>query len=223
MSRSRPEPRDVLRSTTRSSRSKRARGRLVAVEGAVRADARPRARARRRDAGDRGRHRPPPPPDRRARGMLTELIAATQRERRGERQRQRERQRRGARRGGEDEEDVDLVDEADDATDEPGFTGEDPGAVAALPLPSPHGLREDDRGRRVRRGRTASRRADPHAPPPARRPVPPRPHDRGLRRAAHRRDRGGQGAAARRPADDPDLRLVRPARQRALARRRTSS
>ena len=68
-----------------------------------------------------------------------------------------------------------------------------------------------------------ARHPDPHAPPPARLPVPARPDDRGLRRALHRRDRRGQGAAPRRPDHDPDLRLVRPPRRRDLARAPTSS
>ena len=188
---------------------------VAGLEGALWPHARPRARARRRDAGDRLRDGPSPPPDRRADGDADRADRRDPAERRGERQRLRERQRRGARRGGRGR-----------GGRRPRRRGggdrrarlhrRGPRRLAPLPLPSPHGVREDDRSRRVRRGRTASRRADPHAPPPARRPVPPRPHDRGVRRAAHRRDRGGEGAAARRPPHDPDVRVVRPARQRAL-------
>ena len=87
-----------------------------------------------------------------------------------------------------------------------------------LPLPPSDRVGQDDRGRGLRRGGALARDPDPHPPPPARLPVPARPDHRGLRRAVHRLHRAGQGAAARRPDHDPDLRLVRPARRLALAR-----
>ena len=45
------------------------------------------------------------------------------------------------------------------------------GRGAPLPLPSPDGLREDDRGGGLRGGRTYRRRPHPHAPPAARQPI----------------------------------------------------
>ena len=91
--------------------------------------------------------------------------------------------------------------------------------LTPLPLPPPDGLRQDDRRRRVRRVGAAPRRPDPHPSPPARLPVHARPHDRGLRRPLHRRDRHRHGAAAGQPDHDPDLRLVRAPRGRDLAHR----
>ena len=87
-----------------------------------------------------------------------------------------------------------------------------------LPLPAPDRVGQDDRRRRLRRGGALAGNPDPHPPPPARLPVPARPDDRGLRRPVHRLHRARQGAAARRPDHDPDLRLVRAARRLALAR-----
>ena len=54
----------------------------------------------------------------------------------------------------------------------------------ALPLPSPDGLGEDDRGGRLRRGGPHARRPDPHAPPAARLPVHPGADGGGVRRPA---------------------------------------
>ena len=94
-------------------------------------------------------------------GMLTELIAATQRaaEENGN----------GAERAGDDAgsgngavAEVELEEEAEDDFDagfvderalEDAYHGHDPGAVSPLPVPPPDGVREDDRSRRVRRGR----------------------------------------------------------------------
>ena len=85
----------------------------------------------------------------------------------------------------------------------------------ALPLPPSHGVGQDDRGGRLRRGRADGRRAHPHPPPPARRPVPPRAARARLRRPADRGDpRRPEGAPAREPDHDPDLRLVRAPRRR---------
>ena len=150
-------------------------------------------------------------------GMLTELIAATQRSA--------EENGNGSGNGSVAE----LVDEQEDEDEEDvelrrrarphGVRRGGPRRVAPLPLPPPDRVREDDRRGGVPRGRAAPRRPDPHPPPAARRPVPPRPHDRGLRRPADRRDRGRQGAASRRPDHDPDVRLVRATRRRALAHR----
>ena len=60
------------------------------------------------------------------------------------------------------------------------FNGADPGAVPSVPLPPPDGVREDDRGRRLRRGRARPRHPHPHPPPPPRLAVQARPDDRGL-------------------------------------------
>ena len=75
-----------------------------------------------------------------------------------------------------------------------------PGSRPPLPLPAPDRVRQDDRRRRVRRGVAPARGAHPHAPPAARLAVPARPHDRGLRRPARAGDREGRRAA---PRPDP--------------------
>ena len=61
---------------------------------------------------------------------------------------------------------------------------ERPGRRPPLPLPPPDRVRQDDRRRRLRRGGAHRGRPDPHAPPPARRPVPPRADRPRLRRRA---------------------------------------
>ena len=125
--------------------------------------------------------------------MLTELIAANQKElerrerprrgcpRRGRRDRRRpaarsggaRRRRTGARRG-----------------------RRGPRRDPALPVPAPDGIRQDDRGGRLRRGRANGRRAHPHPPQAARRPVPPRAPRARLRRSADRGDPRRPGGEA---------------------------
>ena len=104
-----------------------------------------------------------------------------------------------------------------------GVHGRGSGRVAALPLPPSDRVRQDDRRRGLRRGGPTPRRPDPDAPPAARLAVPARPDDGGLRRSLHGRHRRRQGAAPRQPDHDPDVRLVRASRRRALADARTSS
>ena len=151
-------------------------------------------------------------------GMLTELIAANQRQAEDlngngaveaelddGRRRGRGRARVG-RRGGRDR-------RGD------GVHGRGPGRRPPLPVPAPDRVRQDHRRRRLRRGGAHARDPDPDPPPPARHPVPARPDDRGVRRPFRRRDRARAGGAAREPDHDPDLRLVRAARRLDLARR----
>ena len=114
-------------------------------------------------------------------GMLAELIAANQRERGRERQRQRDRR---ARAGGDDSRtrttrttDVELDDEDEDGGG--AYHGARPGRIAALSVPPPDRVGQDDRRRRVRRGIAPPRHPDPHPPAPARHPVHPRPDDEG--------------------------------------------
>ncbi len=141
-------------------------------------------------------------------GMLTELIAATQVE--------------PELNGNGTAEAVSEVEEEEEDDlgvhlEEPGeelelpaeHRGKDPGAGPSLPLPSSDRVRQDDRGRRLRRGRTNPRRAHPDPPPPPRHAVPPRAHQRGLRRPLRGRHPEGQGAQATQPGHRPDLRLVR--------------
>ena len=196
---------------------------LVRVEGALRAHARARARPLREAAAPRLRHRAAPPPGGRAR---RDAHRADRRGREAERQRQRGdqrlRRRRGARRGrgGGRGRHPRRARRRRRARRPPAAAARGPGRRAALPLPPPDRLRQDDRGRRLRRGRTHRRRADPHPPPPARRPVPARAHRPRLRRALHRRDpRPANNDRALEPDHDPDLRLVRPSRRRDLAHR----
>src|SRR2546428_808724 len=73
-----------------------------------------------------------------------------------------------------------------------GPSGPRPGGEQALPLPPSDRLGQDDRRRGVRRGRAHARRPDPHAPSPARHPVPPRADRRGLRRPLRGRDPEGR-------------------------------
>ena len=171
---------------------------------------------------------PAPPPDRRARRHAHRADRGEPARRGGERQRQRQRPRQrrrrrdrpcGARRGGR------RLRRGRDRGRARGAVVHRRGSrrVTPLPLPPPDGVRQDDRRSRVRRVRPPPRHPDPHPPPPARLAVPARPDDRGLRGALHRRDRPGQGAAARRPDHDPDVRLVCAPRGRDLPRARTSS
>ncbi len=146
-------------------------------------------------------------------GMLTELIAAAQRDPEPV----------------AEEPDEDFEDEDEDENGENGEHGQHdengdleldagrrcdprrprPGCRTALPLPPSDRLREDDRRRRLRRGRPHDRRLDPHAPPPARLAVQPRAERRGLRRAHRGRDHGQRAASPPRSDHDPDLRVVR--------------
>ncbi len=82
-----------------------------------------------------------------------------------------------------------------------------------LPLPPSHRFGQDDRRGRVRRGGAHARRPDPHAPPPARLPVHARPDDGGLRRPVHGRDPARQPQREAGPAHDPDVCLVRAPRR----------
>ena len=95
--------------------------------------------------------------------------------------------------------------------------GRRPRRCQALPLPPPDGLREDDRRRRLRRGRQDDGRPHPHAPAPAREPVHDRPDHGGLRRAPARRRPARPRAAPREPDHDSDVRVVRAPRRLALA------
>ena len=153
-------------------------------------------------------------------GMLTELIAAVEKRDGGhERQRQRERHVADELADEEDDEDDELsveLEEGDEA-DEPAAGRARPGRRAALPLPPPDRVRQDDRRRRLRRGGAHGGRPDPHAPPPAREPVPARADRPRLRRPPLRHRRHRRDAAPAEPDHDPDLRLVRAARRRGLA------
>ena len=137
-------------------------------------------------------------------GMLTELIAATQRpaEENGNGNGQRRRQRRRAPTRSPTRRTTTTSTRASSTTSSasPRFTGRRSRRGPALPLPPPDRLRQDDRGRRLRRGGAPPRRPHPHPPPPARLPVHARPHDRGLRRPLHRRDRARARSRCR---DDP--------------------
>ena len=101
------------------------------------------------------------------------------------------------------------------------------GRAQALPLQAPDRLRQDRRGRGLRRRLPHRRRPDPDAPAPARRPVPARPQGAGLRAAAVGRDRQGPAHPRASARDRRDLRLVhqappgpRPRRLRGRALRR---
>ena len=105
-----------------------------AVEGALRADARPRARARRSGAAHGGRHAAAPPPDRRARrhAHRADLGRAARRRRPRERQRPRAEDDLGDEDEDEDDvADVDAETDADAEDDEEELLGpkDDPGAV----------------------------------------------------------------------------------------------
>ena len=88
-------------------------------------------------------------------GMLTELIAANQRQADGTGTATATREAELEAEDADEEDELEPADEDADADDEPEFAGEDPGAVAALPLPPPDGVRQDDRRRRLRRGGAA--------------------------------------------------------------------
>ena len=148
-------------------------------------------------------------------GMLTELIAANQRD------------------AEEDEngnghvavtDDVEELEEEDelveaDEDDEPEtFAGEDPGASRRYRFRHPTASGKTIAAAGFVESAKSLGDPDPHAPPPARLPVPARPDDRGLRRALHGRDREGARAAPPEPDHDPDLRLVRAPRRLDLAR-----
>ena len=180
-------------------------GAFAAVEGALRPPARPRARARRARAAHGRRHRAPPPPGRRAR---RHAHRADRREpaRRGAGERQRARRARAPRSSPSRKRRTRTRTKR--SSSPPGPTSsssrrrppgpeDDPGRGPPLPLPPPDRVRQDDRGRGLRRGGAHPRRPDPHAPAPARLAVRARPEDRGLRRPLRRRDRARQGAAAR--------------------------
>ena len=105
-------------------------------------------------------------------GMLTELIAAAQRQEEAN--------------GTALLELVDAPAEEEDEEDEPGNADDDDGGGRGgrrrarprrrppLPLPPPDRVRQDDRRVRLRRGRADDGRPDPHPPAAARRPVPAR-------------------------------------------------
>ena len=97
----------------------------------------------------------------------------------------------------EEDDDFDAGVVEDEIDEEPAFTGEDPGAIAALPLPPSDRVGEDDRRGRVRRVGAPPRRPDPHPPAAARLPVQPRPDDRGLRASGSpRRSRAARSRCA---------------------------
>ena len=191
------------------------------MEGELRAHARPRARADRPPSQARVGNGAAPAPDRRARRDAGRADRPA-RGRSGERERRRQRAPRAARgahgRGGRLR-----------GGGRPGRglgrgggrrsrrAGGGPGRGQALPLPPPHGLREDDRRCRLRRGGEDHGRAHPHAPAPAREPVHERPDDGGLRRPLSRRGAARPRAAPREPDHDPDVRVVRAARRLPLA------
>ena len=98
------------------------------------------------------------------------------------------------------------------------FHGADPGAVTALPVPPPDGLGEDDRGCGIRRRRARPRRPDPHPPPAARLAVQARPDDRGYGDRFADASWQARSPPTRRPDHDPDVRVVRATRHRARPR-----
>ena len=198
---------------------------VLRLEGPLRPDARPRARAR-----APSRPRPPPgtepapPPDRRARRDADRADRGDPAQRRRERQRQRlERERRRARRRAGATRRTTIVELVDEEPDETAFAGEDPGASRRYRFRHP-----------TASGKTIAAAGFVESA-----------RELGVLILTHRRllvdqfrrdlttegygDRltdaieAGQGAAPRRPDHDPDVRLVRPPRRRALARRRTSS
>ena len=193
-----PGRRAGARSTTRSPRSRPARAEPSSVEGPLRLmlgleRVLARTRAAHSPSGTRLRRHQI---DALA-GMLTELIAATQREPSENGNGAAAGARSSSRRGGRGRRRSSTARRRGRLEDGRSRAGQDPGARPPLPLPPPDRVRQDDRRRRLRRGRAHARRPDPHAPPPARHAVRPRPDDRGLRRPLHRRDRARQGAAPR--------------------------
>ena len=133
---------------------------VVALEGALRAHARTRARAHRGPRAHRGRDRASPPSDRRAHGHARRAHRgdATTGGRERERTRLHERHGRGRRRrsgrGGRRRLRRRVRRRRRGARGR--VHGSRPRRGSSLPLPPPHGLREDDRSRRLRRGRTDS-------------------------------------------------------------------
>ena len=161
---------------------------LLRVEDPVLADARPRASAERAPAAPEIGHRAPPPPGRRARGdahRADRRRAARARGRRGSR-RTTSRRKRSTRTATAER----TARRSKARLDERGRAAgrKRPGRHPPLPLPPPDRVRQDDCGRRLRRGGEHDRRPDPHAPPPARLPVQPRAEGRGLRRPDHAGD-----------------------------------
>ena len=193
---------------------------VAGLEGPLRPSARTRARALLETARDRRRHRVAQAPDRRARRDADRDDRGEPAPGRGsERQRQRPgragARARGCRRGGR----ARGHRRGRRGRGRAGLHRRGSGRGAALPLPPPDGFRQDDRGRRLRRGGEDARDPDPHPPPPARLPVPARSDHRGLRRPLRRCDRARPDRPARGSDHDPDLRLVRPPRRLCLARR----
>ena len=93
--------------------------------------------------------------------------------------------------------------------------GRGPRRRPPLPLPAPDRVRQDDRRRRVRRGGPDDGRPDPHPQAPPRLPVQPRARRRGLRRPADPDRRAGTDLAPTVSDHRPDVRVVRAApRQR---------
>ena len=121
-------------------------------------------------------------------GMLTELIAANQRaaDENGERERRTPSEPRRTDDELEDEDDA-RARPTTRSSRSPRSRREDPGAVRRYRFRHPTASGQDDRRRRLRRGRPHARRPDPHPPPAARLAVQPRADGRGLRRPVRRR------------------------------------
>ena len=139
-------------------------------------------------------------------GMLTELIAANQRQAEEPLQRERERPRRARRpRGGG----RGLRRRRRGTARRGAVARRGPRRGPPLPVPAPDRVRQDDRRRGVRRGGPHDGRPHPHPQAPARLPVQPRARGRGLRRPV-----------------DPDRRAGtdrRPSRRRSPSRRTRGS
>ena len=192
------------------------------VEGALRAHARARARPLRAAAQARLRHRAPAPSGRRARRHAHRADRGRAEERERKRPRERQRRRRAARGGRRARGRARASRPTPTADDEelPPEPQEDPGAVRRYRFRHPTASGKTIAAVRLRRGRAHRRRSDPHAPPSARRPVPPRAHRARLRRPPRRSDpRRAHGEAPGRADHDPDVRLVRAARRRDRAAR----
>ena len=166
----------------RPRRDRRGRqGAVDRVEGALCADARARARALREAAHARLRHRAPPPPGRRARGDADRADRRDAEDANGNgngnghatspRRGRRARGRARARRRGVDEE-------------LPSRSGrEDPGAIRRYRFRHPTASGKTIAAGGLRRVGAHRGRPDPHAPPAARRSVPPRAHRARVRRS----------------------------------------
>ena len=161
------------------------------LEDPLRADARPRAGSERAPAAADVRDGAPPSPDRRARGNAHRADRGEPEG--GERERERStpssRKSRSSR----------TKRTTSRSTARPSFRRRAGGgrrSCAPVSLPPPDGFREDDRSRRIRRGGAHRRRLDPHPPAPARLPVQPRAHGRGVRRAAQAGGRQAREEAA---------------------------